>query len=109
MDFSETAFVFGTGYGISVEYAGSCGLFGYTTFNAVRYMEDIPVKDSTGRRNDAPDLMYILYRYLIIFNDFRHELVLVEMLAPGETFSRLSCRDALSSAMRVTTSSCTGP
>ena len=33
-----------------------CGLFGYTSFNAVRYFEDINVKDETQAKNDAPDL-----------------------------------------------------
>ena len=40
--------------------ASVCGLFGYTSFNAVRYFEDIPVKDETQQKNDAPDLLYIL-------------------------------------------------
>ncbi len=61
------------------EYARYCGLYGYTTFNAVRYFENIPVKDSTEDRNDAPEILYILYRYIIVFNDFKSEMVLVDM------------------------------
>lgn len=41
-----------------------CGLYGYTSFNAVRYLEGIAVKDSRQALNDAPDALYILYRYL---------------------------------------------
>jgi anthranilate synthase component 1 len=66
------------------EYSHYCGLYGYTSFNAVRYFENIPVKDSTDDRNDAPDMLYILYKYLIVFNDFRHEMMLLEMTADGE-------------------------
>lgn len=66
------------------EYASYCGLYGYTSFNAVRYFENIPVKDSREATNDAPDMLYILYQYLIVFNDFKNEMVLLEMLAPGE-------------------------
>ena len=62
-----------------------CGLYGYTSFNAVRYLEGIAVKDSRQALNDAPDALYILYRYLIVFNDFNHELMFVEMLGEGET------------------------
>ena len=40
--------------------ANSCGLFGYTSFNAVRYFENIDVKDETQAKNDAPDVLYIL-------------------------------------------------
>ena len=66
------------------EYANYCGLYGYTSFNAVRYFENIPVKDSREATNDAPDMLYILYKYLIVFNDFKNEMVLIEMLADGE-------------------------
>lgn len=70
---------------VSGEYAGYCGLYGYTTSNAVRYFEHIPVKDSTETKNDAPDILYILYKYIIVFNDFKSEMVLVEMQGEGET------------------------
>jgi anthranilate synthase component I len=66
------------------EYSNYCGLYGYTSFNAVRYFENIPVKDSREATNDAPDMLYILYKYLIVFNDFKNEMLLLEMLAPGE-------------------------
>lgn len=67
------------------EYSNYCGLYGYTSFNAVRYFENIPVKDSREATNDASDMLYILYKYLIVFNDFKNEMLLLEMLAPGET------------------------
>lgn len=67
------------------EYAGYCGLYGYTTFNAVRYFEKIQVKDSTDAKNDAPEILYILYKYLIVFNDYKSEMVLIEMLGEGES------------------------
>ena len=61
-----------------------CGLYGYTTFNAVRYFEHINVKDSCDPKNDAPEMLYILYKYLIVFNDFRNEMLLLEMLQDNE-------------------------
>lgn len=61
-----------------------CGLYGYTTFNAVRYFESIAVKDEQMQKNDAPDLMYILYKYVIVFDHFKNSLTLVEMLSDGE-------------------------
>lgn len=69
---------------VSGEYNNYCGLYGYTTFNAVRYFEHINVKDSRDPKNDAPDMLYILYKYLIVFNDFRNEMLLLEMLQDGE-------------------------
>jgi anthranilate synthase component 1 len=61
-----------------------CGIFGYTTFNAVRYFEHIDVKDETQAENDAPDLLYILYKDYIIFDHFKNEVTLIELLADGE-------------------------
>ncbi|MBR1903049.1 MAG: anthranilate synthase component I family protein [Bacteroidaceae bacterium] len=61
-----------------------CGLYGYTSFNAVRYFENIAVKDETQSRNDAPDLLYILYKDVVVFDHFRNELTIIEMLTEGE-------------------------
>ena len=59
--------------------AGVCGLFGYTSFNAVRYFEHIPVKDETQARNDAPDVLYILYKVVIVFDHHNNTLKVVEL------------------------------
>ena len=65
----------------NVEGEGSnyCGLYGYTSFNAVRYFEDIPVKDATMDKNDAPDIMYILYRDILVFDHFNNTLTLISL------------------------------
>ena len=61
-----------------------CGLFGYTSFNAVRYFENISVKDETQKENDAPDLFYILYKDVVVFDHFRNEMLIIELIADGE-------------------------
>ena len=61
-----------------------CGLFGYTAFDAVRYFENIPVMEAHHEENDAPDMLYILYKYILVFNHFKNELTLVELLQDGE-------------------------
>ena len=61
-----------------------CGLYGYTSFNAVRFFENIDVKDETQPKNDAPDLLYILYKDVVVFDHFRNELTIIEMLSDGE-------------------------
>jgi len=71
-------------FDISGPESNYCGLYGYTSFNAVRYFENINVKDETQTQNDAPDLLYILYKDVIVFDHFRNELTLIEMLADGE-------------------------
>ena len=59
--------------------ASICGLFGYTSFNAVRYFEDIAVKDETQEKNDAPDLLYILYKVVIVFDHHNNQLKVVTL------------------------------
>ena len=59
--------------------AAVCGLYGYTSFNAVRYFEDIAVKDETQEKNDAPDVLYILYKVVIVFDHHNSQLKIVTM------------------------------
>ena len=61
-----------------------CGLFGYTTFNCVKYTENITIHESREERNDAPDLRYILYKYLLVFNHFTDEINLIELQGEHE-------------------------
>ena len=71
----------------SIQVAGDdakvCGLFGYTSFNAVRYFENIDVKDETQEKNDAPDLLYILYKVVIVFDHHNNMLKVVELVSPS--------------------------
>ncbi|MCD7936938.1 MAG: anthranilate synthase component I family protein [Tannerellaceae bacterium] len=69
---------------IEGENRKECGLFGYTAFDAVRYFENIPVMEAHHAENDAPDMLYILYRYILVFDHFKNELTLVEILQEGE-------------------------
>jgi anthranilate synthase component 1 len=62
-----------------------CGLFGYTAFDAVRYFEQIPVMEYHHKDTDAPDMYYILFKYLLVFNHFKNELTLIELVREGET------------------------
>ncbi len=69
---------------IEGELSNQCGLFGYTTFNCVKYTDNITIKESKEQRNDAPDLRYILYKYLLVFNHFKDEISIVELVMEGE-------------------------
>ncbi len=69
---------------ITGDNSNYCGLYGYTSFNAVRYFENINVKDETLEKNDAPDLLYILYKDVIVFDHFNNQLTIIELLADGE-------------------------
>ena len=61
------------------ECSECCGLYGFTTFNAVRYFENIPVKDTTMEKNDAPDIYYIMYKNIIVFDHFNNTMQLITL------------------------------
>ena len=69
---------------ISGENNNFCGLYGYTAFNAIRYFEDIPVKDETMAKNDAPDMLYILYKDIIVFDHLNNKMTIIQILKEGE-------------------------
>lgn len=71
-------------FAVEGEYSQYCGLYGFTSFNAIRYFEHIPIKDSVSEKNDAPDLIYILYKQVIVFDHFNNSLTLLELVSEGE-------------------------
>lgn len=60
------------------------GLFGYTAFNAVRYFENINVKDETQEKNDAADMLYVLFKNVIVLNHFTNTLTIVSLVGENE-------------------------
>lgn len=53
-----------------------CGLFGYIAYDAVRYFEDVEINT---REASIPDILYKLYRYVIVVDHFSNELTLFEI------------------------------
>ena len=65
--------------------AGAMGLFGYTSFNAIRYFENIAVKDETQPKNDAPDMLYILYKVVIVFDHHNNQLKVIALVSDNQS------------------------
>ena len=61
------------------------GLFGYTTYDAVKYFEDIRFRHPGDSRYEIPDIYYSLYRYIIAINHFNNRIFLVENLLEGDS------------------------
>lgn len=53
----------------------NCGLFGYIAYDAVRFFEDVSI---TAKESIIPDVLYKLYRYVIVVDHFSNELTLFE-------------------------------
>ena len=81
------------------DHSDVCGLYGYTSFNAVRYFEDIAVKDETQAKNDAPDMLYILYRIVIVFDHFNNQLTVVSLTPSDQPQNGEAALDNIMKAM----------
>ena len=86
---------------IEGEFSDCCGLYGYTSFNAVRYFEHIEVKDETMERNDAPDMLYVLFRDVIVFDHFNSRLSIVTLADNHAADAQTAANDHLDLLQRL--------
>lgn len=54
------------------------GLFGYMAYDAVTYFEDIAFKTKDSAYPELPEILYNLYRFIIVFDHFKEELYIFE-------------------------------
>ena len=81
--------------GVLKEYTGSFetetnptginGLFGFTAYDAVKYFESVKIQPKEVRFSEIPDMIYILYRFVIVVNHFRSQMTVVENCREGES------------------------
>ena len=57
---------------------GICGLFGYTSFEAVQYFEDIKLAPKTDAHKDNPDMKYQFFRYVLAIDHFKNQLYILK-------------------------------
>lgn len=62
----------------------STGLFGYFTWNAVPYFEDINFTALTPNEDKIPVMQYHIYRYIIAIDHFKNEVTLVKNVFNGD-------------------------
>ena len=80
---------------VTGEEARFCGLYGYTSFNAVRYFEGINVKDEKQEMNDAPDILYIMYKNIIVFDHFNNKLTVICLSENADNSGNAQLNDML--------------
>jgi anthranilate synthase component 1 len=61
------------------------GLFGYATYDAIRYFEKISFQDRVKEDYKIPDLRYSFYKYIIAINHFQNILYIIENQFDGES------------------------
>jgi len=54
------------------------GFWGYSSFEAVQYMEDIEMQSPVDELKDNPDMKYQLFRYVLVFDHFKNELFITQ-------------------------------
>lgn len=78
------------------------GFFGYQAYDAVRWMEDIDISTYESEERQIPDILYYLYRYMIVINHFNNEMYLFEHSLQSEEH-RLSYIEAILSNPTIPT------
>ena len=59
------------------------GVFGYATFDAVQYFEDIRFQASMPEKEDIPEVRYNFFRFVLAINHLTNELLLFENIVNG--------------------------
>lgn len=54
------------------------GVFGYTSYDAIEFIEDLSLEQETKPSKDIPIAMYAAYRYVFVFDHYSNELHLIE-------------------------------
>jgi anthranilate synthase component 1 len=60
------------------------GIFGYSSYNSVRYFEDVTISDFRTPDRQIPEMIYQVYRFIIVFNHFNDELYIFEHRLDGQ-------------------------
>lgn len=69
------------------------GIFGYTTYDSIKYFEDIELKSVEHEYKKIPEMSYSLYRFVLVFDHFKNELYLFDHQAKGFNLSDNSLDD----------------
>ena len=63
------------------------GLFGYMSFDSVKYFETISINNQ--KEINIPDMLYTVFKYVIVFNHFNNELFIFEHLYGDNKLSNI--------------------
>jgi len=59
------------------------GLFGYMSYEAVQYFEDIHFATPVQQYKSIPEMQYQLFRFVIVFDHFKNQLHIMKHIASG--------------------------
>ena len=61
----------------------SSSLFGFTSYDAVRYFEDVVLALKRNEKKNIPDMVYCMYQFVIAVNHYNDELFIFENTCKG--------------------------
>jgi anthranilate synthase component I len=61
------------------------GLFGYMAYDSIQFFEDVKI---TKRKSYMPDILYKLYRYVIVVDHFSNELTISQNSVEGVSYGK---------------------
>ena len=65
----------------------SNGLFGYTSYDSIKYFDNISISNS--KEINIPEILYDAFKYVIVFNNFNNELIIFEHLYDDNDLSEI--------------------
>jgi Anthranilate/para-aminobenzoate synthases component I len=60
------------------------GFFGYTSYDAIRYFEEINPENRKKNNADIPEFYYIFYRFILVIDHLKNELTIVENIVNSD-------------------------
>lgn len=76
------------------------GIFGYISWSAIPYLEQITLKSATSARFRIPELHFTLFRYVVACNPFKGEAYLLENKIDGEDRDPKAHSDFIRAALK---------
>jgi anthranilate synthase component 1 len=67
-----------------IESVPGNGMLGFTAYDAVRYFEDVKIQPREPGMSNIPDMLYILYRFIIRVNHYKNEMTIIENIIDGQ-------------------------
>ncbi|MGN1246392.1 MAG: anthranilate synthase component I family protein [Muribaculaceae bacterium] len=61
----------------------SNGFFGYTAYDAVRHFEAVDIRPKEPCFDGVPEMLYVLYRYVIVVNHYKSLMTIIENRPEG--------------------------
>jgi anthranilate synthase component 1 len=69
----------------NIDHVEGNGMLGFTAYDAVRYFESVNIMAREENMRGIPDMLYILYRFIIRVNHYKNEMTIIENVADGQS------------------------